>query len=468
VRSVVIAVLSLVLARAASAADPPPHELLSLKDDQRATWGAPRSTWQVEPSTPNQETLTWNDFINEVLAANLDYAAARYDVDMAAADAAAARLLPNPHLSLSGDRDLTFHNEYGTGSDGQPALLRQVESHSVGFDQTIEIGGKRRWRSRVADQSLRSAAATLDDFLRNLKLDAASAYADALSAQAAVERLREVADFLARLEQAQQRRLASGDIGKPDLTQTQLEEARFRSDLIEAQTKAEAARLALATFLGRKRGQTYFEVSGALTRPLPQHDLAAVISDALRDRPDLIALRHARDAADSGVSLAKAARIPDIDLSLGYAHNDGVALNHPIDPTPAFNQAVIGVSIPIPLFDRGREGVSRAFAAAEQARVQVAAAELKAEVEIRAADAEYRSARQRLESYRGGILNSADELLEAQRFSYSHGAATLLELLEAQRSANETRADYEQALSDAVRAEIEFERAAGVNPDIAF
>jgi cobalt-zinc-cadmium efflux system outer membrane protein len=59
-------------------------------------------------------------------------------------------------------------------------------------------------------------------------------------------------------------------------------------------------------------------------------------------------------------------------------------------------------------------------------------------------------------------------MLEAQRFSYSHGAATLLELLEAQRSANETRTDYEKALSDAVRAEIAFERTAGVNPDIAF
>jgi cobalt-zinc-cadmium efflux system outer membrane protein len=166
--------------------------------------------------------------------------------------------------------------------------------------------------------------------------------------------------------------------------------------------------------------------------------------------------------------LAKATRAPNVDLSLGYAHNGGVALNHPTDPTPAFNQLVLGVSIPLPLFDRGREGVSKALAAAAQARSQLAVAELRAEVEIRTADARYRSARQRVQSFDGGILKSADELLEAKRFSYQRGAATLLELLDAQRSANDIRADYEQALSDAVRAEIDFERAGGAEVEIHF
>ena len=460
--------VALLLAAQGVCAGDPPKDLLSLKDEQRSSWAAPRTAWDVRPSAPAQETLTWHDFMREVLSANLDYAVARSDVDMAAADASAARRMPNPHISLGSDRDLTFHDAHGIGADGQPVLLRQVESRSIGVDQTIETGGKRKWRSLVADQGLRSAAATLDDFVRNLKLDAASAYADALVAAAAVERLRAVADFLARLDRAQQQRLASGDIGKPDLTQTQLEEARFRNDLSKAETDAQAARLVLATFLGRSRGQTDFAVTGALPRPMSERDGTAAIAAALQNRPDLVALRHARDAADSAVVLAKATRAPNVDLSLGYARNGGVALNHPTDPTPAFNQLVLGVSIPLPLFDRGREGVSKALAAAAQARSQLAAAELRAEVEIRTADARYRSARQRVQSFDGGILKSADELLEAKRFSYQRGAATLLELLDAQRSANDIRADYEQALSDAVRAEIDFERAGGAEVEIHF
>lgn len=91
---------------------------------------------------------------------------------------------------MGGNGTATFQDRYATGSDGRPALLRQPENRSIGVDETLEWPGKRKWRARVADQSLRAAAATLDDFLRNLKLDAASAYADALAAHRAAERLR--------------------------------------------------------------------------------------------------------------------------------------------------------------------------------------------------------------------------------------------------------------------------------------
>ena len=140
-------------------------------DGQYLDLSLPQDRWTVQASTAAEQRLTWPVFIREVLAANLDYAAARYNVDMAAADAAAARLLPNPTLSLSGDRDLSYHDKYATGTDGNPAPLRQVESRSIGVDQTIEWYGKRKWRIKVADQTLRAAAATLDDFLRNLKLE---------------------------------------------------------------------------------------------------------------------------------------------------------------------------------------------------------------------------------------------------------------------------------------------------------
>lgn len=430
--------------------------------------GAARPEWRVAASTPAEQTLTWPAFIREVLSANLDYAATRYDVDMAAADAAAARLLPNPTLSLSGDRDLSYHDKVGIGSDGQRTRLRQVESRSVGLTETIELGGKRKWRIKAADQSLRAAAATLDDFLRNLKLDAAAAFADALAAQKNVERLDAAAGFATRLSEAQRTRYTAGDIGKPDVTQAQLEEVQLRNDLMKAEADAEAARYALSTFLGRDRGQTRFVVSGELQSPQRDYDVARIVGEALLKRPDLIALRHARDAADSGVKLAKTAAVPDIDVGLTYTHNGGVTLNHPVDPTPAFNALQLSLSMPLPLFDRGQYGVRKAFAAADQAQVRLDEAELRAETGIRNADAQYRSALRRLGAYRDDILKGADSLLEARRYSYQRGASTLLELIEAQRAANDTRQAYDEALTDAIKALIEFERASGIDQGIEF
>ncbi len=471
-------VLSLLVCNAAGAADPSTPtanarydadgSVGEVHDSQYLNLSLPQDHWTVQPSTAAEQPLTWPMFIREVLAANLDYAAARYNVDMAAADAAAARLLPNPTLSLSGDRDLTFHDKHATGSDGNPALLRQVESRSIGIGQTIPWWGRRKWQIKVADQALRAAAATLDDFLRNLKLDAASAYADALTAQRGVEQLRAAAGFLGTLGQAQQTRYVAGDIGRPDLLQTRVEQQEFLNDLSRAEDDAEATRFALSTFLGRNRGQTGFIVTGDLRQEPHDYNLNGMIGESLKKRSDLVALRNGRDAAQSGVELAKASRIPDVDVAVTYGYSGGVVLNHPVDPTPGFHQLTLGLSIPLPLFDHGQYSIRKALSAADQAQVQLAEAELRAEVDIRTAYAQYKSAQKRVASFDNGILKDADDLLEARRYGYQRGANTLLELIDAQRSDNQIRQDCDQAQAELAKALIQLERVTGFEQGIRF
>ncbi len=446
----------------------PDGSVSGIHDQTYLNLALPQPSWTVEESQAAEQRLTWPIFIHEVMVANLDYAAARYTVDMAVADAAAAKLLPNPTLSLGGSRDLTFHNKYGTGSDGKPALLRQVESRSVGVDQTIEWWGKRKWRIKAADQALGAAAATLEDFLRNLKLDAAAAYADALAAQRIVDRLRTAANFLDKLSSAQQIRFKAGDISRPDLLEAQVEQQEFMNDLSRAEDDAETARFALSTFLGKNRGQTGFVVSGELRQPVRDYQIENMIQEALTRRPDLIGLRFSRDAADSGVELAKASRIPDVDVGVSYAFNAGVVTNHPIDPTPNDHQLTLSFAVPLPLFDRGQYAIAKATAAAHQSQVQLASAELHAEVDIRTAYTLYQSARKRVASFDNGILKSADELLEARRYGYQRGANSLLELIDAQRADNQIRQDADQAQSDLAKARIQLERVTGFELAITF
>lgn len=456
-------------------ATPPAHaefapdgSVRAVHDGQYLNLALPQHDWTVEESTAAEQTLTWPIFIHEVLAANLDYAAARYNVDMAVADAAAAKLLPNPTLSLGGDRDLTFHNKYGPNADGKPVLLRQVESRSIGIDQTIEWWGKRKWRIKSADQALRSAAATLEDFLRNLKLDAAAAYADALAAQRIVDQLRASSNFLDTLNKSQQVRFKAGDISRPDLLETQVEQQEFSNDLSRAEDDAETTRFALSTFLGRNRGRTGFVVTGNLEQSGSIYNIDNMISEALSKRPDLIALRYGRDAAESGIELAKASRIPDVDIGVTYANNGGVAADHPVDPTPGFHQLSLNFAIPVPLFDRGQYAISRAKAAAHQAQTQLSAAELHAEVDIRTAYSLYQSALGRVTSFDNGILKNADDLLEARRYGYQRGANSLLELIEAQRADNQIRQDADQAQAELAKARIQLERVTGFELAITF
>jgi len=425
--------------------------------------GAPRADWVVTNSAPATNELTFNQFLNEVAQANLDYAAQRYNVDIAKAAVAIAKEFPNPTLSLSGARDLRYHGETLPDENGHPVDQTLPEASSIGIDQPIEYFGKRKWRIRTADHAYRAAAASLEDFLRNLKLDAAEAYVEALAAQRTLEQQRQAADYLGRLVVAQRHRFEAGDIGETDLTQSRVDELQVQNDLLNAQNEAQTTQFGLSKFLGRARGQTTFILRGQLEQAAVPKDrvfqLGRLLANALQNRPDLIALRHARDGAACGVHLAKANRVPDVDVGLTYTYISGS--QNFIAPAPPDNQLALSLSFPLPLWNRQRAEIQTARLAAEQVEKTLAAAELRTEVQVRQALATYQLMEERVRRFQGELLKGADEVLAAKRFSYEHGQATLLDLLEAQRADNTVHQSYNDALADAAKALIELERATG-------
>jgi len=420
--------------------------------------GAPLSTWVVTNSFPATNEINFREFLSEVLAANLDYAAQRYNVDIAWAAVAIAKEFPNPTMSLSGNRDMRFNGVYRRDQNGRLIEQTEPESRSVGIDQTIEYFGKRKWRRRVADQAYRAAAATLDDFLCNLRLDASKAYVAALSTQRTLEQQLKAADYLSRLVIAQGHRLNAGDIGETDFTQSRVDELQSQNDLLNAENDARTAQLALSTFLGRNRGRTTFVLRGRLELKPRTFDPSQLIARALLNRPDLIALRHARDSAISGIHFAKASRVPDVDIGLNYLYN--TATENIVNPTEHDHWLTLSFSLPLPLWHGQRAEIQTAQFAAEQSEKALQSAELKAEVQVRQAFSTYQLMQERLQKFQGELLKGAEEVLTAKRFSYEHGQTTLLDLLDAQRADNDIHQSYNDALADAAKALIELERAA--------
>lgn len=390
--------------------------------------------------------ITFSEFLNEVAAANLDYAAQRYNVSIAAAAVATAREFQNPTLQLNGGRDVTHSGEE-----------RLPSTYGASLTQTIELGGKRKYRILGARQSYAAVSATLDGFLRNLRLDAAAAFVDALALSRSAEQKRQSAEALARLAETQRDRYRAGDISRADLLQTQVEEQQFQNEVLAAQADADNAAIGLSGFLGRDRGETLLIPKGSLEIPTREFDSVALISESLKNRSDLVALRRARDAAQSNVGLEKANRVPNVDVGGGWNHS--TESHNAIAPSPAFDDAALTLSFPLPLWNRNKGAIASARFAAEQAQKQVEAAELKAEVQIRQVLSAYRSAVERLRRYQNGILKDADAVVEAKRFSYQHGQTTLLELLDAERTDNEVRAAYNDALAEHAKALIELQRA---------
>jgi cobalt-zinc-cadmium efflux system outer membrane protein len=406
---------------------------------------------------PATNEITLDEFLNEVGSANLDYAAQRYNVDIAKAAIAISKEFPNPNLSLGDSRDLRYH-----GSQALP------EPASVGIDQTIEYFGKRKWRIRTADQSYRAAAATLEDFLRNLKLDASEAFITALATQHTLEQQRKTTDYLNQLVATQKHRFDAGDIAETDLTQSRVDELQSESDLLNAENDAQMAQLALSTFLGRNRGQTTFILSGKLEVLADGHqirafDLSQLIANALQNRPDLVSLRHARDSAQSDVRLAKASRAPDVDVDVDVGVNYTYTTASENDIASALSDRMLGVSLsfPLPFWSRNKTEIETAQFATAQAEKTLQSAELKAEVQVRQAYTIYQLMQDRVKKFQTELLKGADDVLAAKRFSYEHGNSTLDDLLMAQSADNDVHQAYNDALADTAKALFELDRASG-------
>jgi cobalt-zinc-cadmium efflux system outer membrane protein len=409
------------------------------------------------------EPLSFKAYLAEVAASNLDYAAARYDVSIAEAQLVAARVFPNPTLNGgTAGRDVTHHGEQ-----------REPANDDAGVTQTIELGGKRRKRVAVARANLAQAAATLEDFFRTLRGNAATAFVDALTKRRVAEEKLRSAVALDQLVAANRKRLEVGDIGEIDLTQSRVDALQLHADHLSSESDAQVAAIALEQLLGRLApaapSAAKAPVAGAplpvvpvgnLEGPARSFDEAALIAAALERRADVVAARRALDSAVAGVAVARAMAVPDLSVAFSYQENQ--RSHNDLAPAPEYASLGLSVSLPVPLWNQFRGELAAARATAAQSERALRGAELRATVDVRQALARYRLADRRAAQFQGGALDDAAAVYQAKLFSYQHGAATLLDVLNAQKAQNDVRLAYVAALDERAKALVGVEQAAGI------
>ena len=402
----------------------------------------------TKPSS-ERKPIKLEDYLDKVAASNLAYAAQRYNVTIADTVVAASKLFQNPVLQFSGAHDLTYY-----GRQELPGYYQYVVS------QTFEMGGKRTKRWLVARKNYAATSATLQSFLQNLRLDASAAYADAIALGKVAQQYQRTARLLRELLLAQEERQKAGDISDVDLLQTRVEVRQFEAELINAQAQANNAELGLNAFLGPKFSSTHWYPVGTLDVTPRTTELFKLLFSAIRNRPDLIALRHQRDAALASINVEKAKRVPDINVGAGWMRS--TSSYNDTSPQPLYNMGVLQLSMPLPIWNTNKTGIAAANAQASQAQLQLDDAEVKAGVAVRQSLSQYGSAHERVRLYQSGVLKDVDAALEKRVISYKRGASSLLELLDAQRKANEVWISFYTAQIDHARAVIELHRSAGI------
>lgn len=380
------------------------------------------------PAAPIPTRLTLDLATEILLMRNPVILRERQNVTIARGNVLDARQLPNPTFELNSESYPLFESNPGPFFNRQELVLR--------MGQTIETAGKRRKRTRVAEQDVAVAQARLQDSIRQVKLELQRRYYQVVLAKAEHELASEVLRQFDEIIRLNEVRFRQGEVSGFDLTRVQSERLRFFDDLVAARLNLQNAKTALLELLGVEDMTVDFDVAEELDfRPLPV-TLASLQEQALQARPDLIAEQQQVERQNRQLTLEKAQAVPNITPFFGYKRDFGE------------DAVVFGVNIGLPLFNRNQGGIARAAAEIEQERQEFRRVQLAVRREVQQTYQIVQAQEERVRALEATYVIAARRGRDISQASYRLGALDLIAFLDAERAYRETLRGYYQALYD--------------------
>jgi outer membrane protein, heavy metal efflux system len=402
-----------------------------------------------QPPESERPHITFEDYVTQVLRSNLALAAQRSTVDITRATVTSAKVTPDWSVDV-GLPTVDISNQ------GQPT------NFSTGLNVPIELGGKRGKRVHAALADVSTAGFDYDNAVRQLRATAAGAFIASLSARDILQSSYKSLGQFDRIVEVNEQRVRVGDIGNIELMQSRVDRDQFKAGVISAQADVYSADLALAQRLGQaeKLSSQMPVPTGRLEVPIRTFDPEQLVANALQKRSDVMSRQRAVKAADLRIELAQANLIPDLGLSGSYSHT-GTGTAGFVQPPDNTLGASLSLNLP---FSRWRHQgeLETARASRTQAELQLRSARIQVESEVRDAYSRYQASVSRLKLYQGGVLKEADRVLEARLYAYQRGGATLLEVIDAQKTSATIYLAYSQALADHANALVALEEAAAI------
>ncbi|MDN7619493.1 TolC family protein [Burkholderia cenocepacia] len=379
-------------------------------------------------------SLTLSDALAVAARNNPALRGARADVDASAGALMQAGARPNPEVSFL-----------------QEGFSRAERTSTALINQTIELGGKRRVRLDVASYGREAASASLDDQGAAVRADVTAAFYGLLAAQRELQVTEESAAIAARSADLAGRRAQAGKVSPVEATKAQVAAAGVQIEVVTARGRVEVAREKLNAVMGGARDGR-LAVRGDLETVPPVEPLSALVA-RLDGAPLARAARAEMLRSNAAVSLERARRIPDVTVSAGVKR---VTTGGVPD-----NQAVVGVSIPIPLFNTNKGALLEATHKAERANADLDRERTRLRLELTQAYANFEAAEQEAQRLKSDILPAARLALDAMSRGYELGKFSFLDVLDAQRTLFQGQSQYVRALAGAHAARADIGRLVG-------
>jgi len=307
-----------------------------------------------------------------------------------------------------------------------PGVPGTLQHYSV--SQTIEIPAERRARIRTSSYNLVGSKYRMAGIRLSVLADVKRAFYDVIRRK---QQLAYAKDNLTLVEDLRRRvrlEVEVGEKGKLELTRAEAELARANVAVRSADVELANARAILKAVIGASSDEA-FDAKGSLGETVPIPPLNQIREQVLANHPALSEANAVIARSRSVVDHERTLRIPQPTFYGEYEWQPDISFYR------------VGISVPLPLWDRrkgpiaqAQAGVTSAEASASQRRLEITAA-------LERAFDQYQISNQQVEGLQAGSLREAQAAVEAALSAYKFGERGILEVLDAQRVLQGVRSD---------------------------
>lgn len=390
--------------------------------------------------TDNIKNVYLNEAIDAAIKNNIDLQAAQIDIFIAKNNIRSADRLQNPSIDAF----------YFLGAAGN------TEPKQLGMSQNIEIA-KRNARKKLAESNLKLTETNVDYTEFDLKMDVREAYINLVAAKSVLNTLEQQKQLQEELLTIAKTRVNTNQAPAIDAIQAEIALNQLITQVNTARANVKSARSNFNKIINAPDKITYDSMDKLFSEennfeemltPPPDFEfppLSAIIETAINNRYDIQIMKQEIDVAEKNFTVVVRQRVPDIQLTGGYAYQ----LGKYSDSGNFNNGAYVGASlVNIPLFYNYSPEIQNAALNLKQTALKYESVKNKAVKDVSNAYEKFLTAVENLNYYEKKILTSSEELIETSMKSYEDGKSDITSLIVMKQSYKSIIIGYTYALTD--------------------
>ena len=377
--------------------------------------------------------LTLQELEEKALANNPTLVAAAAAVQAAEGYGQQAGKNPNPVIGYEGE-ELTLNKD---------KWVRQTH-HYFFLEQRIVVGGKLKRGREVFEAAKVEAGARAEVQQHRVKNAVRMLYYDALVAARLVETRAELARVAREAVATSEELLNVGQADQPDLLEAQIEADRAEIEEQSARYEQEAGWRVMAAVVGEP-DMPLRRLAGDPEEGIPALGQDALLAALLRESPEIKAAEASVRRGQAAVERSRSGRFGDIFFRGGPSYNYDTS--HGLGGWAGH----VELSFPLPLFNRAQGSVAAAQAETVLAQAEVRRVELALRARLASQFQEYARTRDLVQRYRDSVIPKAERAHQLYLARFREMGAAYPQVLIAQRTVAQVKAEYLEALDDVWR-----------------